>query len=107
MHVLLFERAQFVPEREPAGDDQSNENADQKEPAISRQHDQQNRYDNDRDDKTCRSLQAESKPAARFRLHEFILPSLKGSRRDSRRNIPECAFSKTDPRQPIDSTVAP
>ena len=40
---------QFMPERKSACDDQSDENADQKEPAISRQRDQQNRYDNDRD----------------------------------------------------------
>ncbi len=73
LHVLLLNRMQFVPERKPARDDQSNENADQKEPAISRQRDQQNRYDNDRDDETRRSLQAESGPAARFRFHEFIL----------------------------------
>jgi len=73
MHVLLLNRMQFVPERKPARDDQSNENADQKEPAISRQRDQQNRYDNDRDDETRRSLQAESRPTARFRLHDLIL----------------------------------
>ena len=76
LHVLLLNRMQFVPEREPARDDQSNKNADQKEPAISRQRDQQNRYDNDRDDETRRSLQAESRPAARFRLHDFILARL-------------------------------
>ena len=73
LHVLLLNRMQFVPERKPARDDQSNENAEKKEPAISRQHDQQNRYDNDRDDETRRSLQAESRPAARFRLHDLIL----------------------------------
>ena len=56
MHVLFFERMQPVPERKPARDDQSNENADQKEPAISRQRDQQNRNNNDRDDKPRRPL---------------------------------------------------
>src|ERR1019366_10188710 len=57
MHVLLFDRVQFVPERESARDDQSDENADQKEPAIRRQRDQQNRYYNNRDDKSRRSPQ--------------------------------------------------
>src|ERR1019366_5490578 len=76
MHVLLFDRVQFVPERESARDDQSDENADQKEPAISRQGDQQNRYHNDRDDEPRRSPQAESRAAARFRLHDFILAPL-------------------------------
>jgi len=76
MHVLLLEGMQFVPEREPACDDQSNENADQKEPAIRRQRDEQNRDYKNRDDETCRSLQAESRAAARFRFHEFILAPL-------------------------------
>jgi len=76
MHVLLLEGMQFVPEREPACDDQSNENADQKEPAISRQRDQQNRHNNDRDDEPRRSLQAESRAPARFRLNNFILARL-------------------------------
>jgi len=78
MHVLFLERMQFVPERERARDDQSNENTDQKEPAISWQRDQQNRHYNNRDDETRRSLQAESRPAARFRFHEFILAPLSG-----------------------------
>jgi hypothetical protein len=43
-----------VPERKPARDDQSNENADQKEPAISRKRDQQNCDHNDRDDEARR-----------------------------------------------------
>ncbi len=78
MHVLLLDGMQFVPEREPARDDQSDENADQKEPAISRQCDQQNRHYNDRDDETCRSLQAESIAAAGFGFHDFILALLAG-----------------------------
>jgi hypothetical protein len=76
MHVLLFERMQFVPERERARDNQSDKNADQKEPAISRQRDQQNGHYSDGDDEARRSLQSESKPAARFRLHEPILARL-------------------------------
>jgi hypothetical protein len=68
---------QSVPERKPARDDKSNENADQKKPAISGERDQQNRYHNDRDDETRRSLQAESRPAARFQVHEFILTAEK------------------------------
>ena len=60
MHILLLDRMHFVPEREPARDDQSDENADQKEPAISRQRDQQNGHDRDRNGKPRRSLQAES-----------------------------------------------
>src|SRR5450759_2456275 len=78
-HVLLLNRMQFVPERESARDDQSDENADQKEPAISRQRDQQNRHYNKRYDETCRSPQAQSRAAARFRLHDFILAPLSGS----------------------------
>jgi|CZKY01.1.fsa_nt_gi hypothetical protein len=78
MHVLLFDRVQFVPERESARDDQSDENADQKEPAIRRQRDQQNRYYNNRDDKSRRSPQAEAGPAVGFRFHEFILARLSG-----------------------------
>jgi len=50
MHVLLLDRMQFVPECESARDDKSNKNADQKEPAISRQRDQQNCYYKNRDD---------------------------------------------------------
>jgi len=76
MHVLLFERMQFVPERERARDNQSDKNADQKEPAISRQCDQQNGHYSDGDDEARRSLQSESKPAARFRFHEPILARL-------------------------------
>jgi hypothetical protein len=78
MHVLLPDRMQFVPERESAGDDESDEKADQKEPAISRQRDQQNRNDSDSDNETRRSPAAKSKPAAKFRLHEFILARLLG-----------------------------
>ena len=77
MYVLFFERMQSVPERKPARDDQSNENADQKEPAISRERDQQNRDNSDRDDEARRPPQSESRPAARFRFHEFILAAEK------------------------------
>jgi hypothetical protein len=48
-----------------------------RKPTISRQRDQQNRDDNNRDNETRRSLQAESRPAARFRFHEFILAAEK------------------------------
>jgi hypothetical protein len=82
MHILFLDRMQLIPERQPARDDQSNENANQKEPAIGGQHDQQNRYDNDGDDETSRSSQAksqaESRSAARFRLHDLILARLLG-----------------------------
>jgi hypothetical protein len=40
VHVLFADRVQFVPERESAGDDESDEKADQKEPTIRRQRDQ-------------------------------------------------------------------
>ncbi len=73
MHVPLLNWMKPVPERKAARDDQSDQKADQKEPAISGQRDQQNRYYGDRDDKARRSLQAESRAAARFRLHESIL----------------------------------
>ena len=76
-HVLFLNRMHSVPERKPTRDDQSNENADQKKPAISRKRDQQNCDHNDRDNEARRSLQAESRPAARFRFHEFILAAEK------------------------------
>jgi hypothetical protein len=44
MHILLLERMQFVPKSKRAGNDQSNEKANQKEPAIGWEHDQQNSY---------------------------------------------------------------
>src|ERR1035437_6054670 len=75
-HVLFFDRMQPMPERKPTRDDQSNGNADQKKPAISRQRDQQNRAHNARDKNPRRSPQAESRAAARFRLHDFILAPL-------------------------------
>jgi hypothetical protein len=78
MHVLLFDRMQFVPERKRAGDDQSNENADQEEPAVSRQSDQQNRHHQNGDDKRRRSLQIESRPATGFRFHDLILARVPG-----------------------------
>ena len=78
-HVLFLNRMHSVPERKPARDDQSNENADQKKPAISRKRDQQNCDHNDRDNEARRSPQAESRPSARFRLHDFILAAAEGS----------------------------
>lgn len=77
-HVLLLNRMQSVPECKPARDDQSNENADQKKPAISRKRDQQDRYYGDRDNEARRSPQAESRPSARFRLHDSILAAAEG-----------------------------
>ena len=50
--------------------------AEQRDRERLRQRDEQNRHHNDRDDKTRRSPQAESRVAARFRLHEFILAPL-------------------------------
>jgi hypothetical protein len=44
MHILLLDRMQFVPKRKRSSDDQSNEKANQKEPAIGWEHDQQNSY---------------------------------------------------------------
>ena len=44
LDVLLLDRMQSVPEREATCDDESDENADEKEPAIRREHDQQNCY---------------------------------------------------------------
>ena len=70
-HVLLLNRMQFVPESEAARDDQSDKKANQKEPAISRERDQENRYYCDGDDETRRSPQAESRAAAGFRFHKF------------------------------------
>jgi hypothetical protein len=77
-HVLLLNRMQSVPECKPARDDQSNENADQKKPAISGERDQQDRYYGDRDDEARRSPQAESRPSARFRLHRFYFSRSEG-----------------------------
>ena len=78
MHVVFFERMQFVPEGEAARDDQSDEKANQKEPAVRGESNQENRYYCDRDDETRRSPWAESKPAARFRFHEYILAPFSG-----------------------------
>jgi hypothetical protein len=72
MHILLFKRMQFIPESEHASDDQSNEDADQKEPAISRQSDQQNRYHDCGDDETRRPLQTESRAAAGSWFHDLF-----------------------------------
>ena len=73
MHVLFFDRMQFVPHRKPASDDYSDENADQKKPAIRRQHDQQNGDYYNGDDQTRRPFEAESKPAAKYECHSLIL----------------------------------
>jgi len=78
MHILLLDRMQFMPESEAARDDQSDEKANQKEPAVGGERDQQNRYYSDGYDETRRSSQAESshaesRAAAGFRFHEFIL----------------------------------
>jgi hypothetical protein len=69
---------QSVPECKAARDDQSYENADQKKPAISGERDQQDRYYGDRDHEARQSPQAESRPPARFRLHDFILAAAAG-----------------------------
>jgi hypothetical protein len=69
MDVFFFDRMQFVPKGERAGDNQTDEKADQKKPAIGRQHDEQNRDNKARDKETCGSLQTESRPAG-LRLHE-------------------------------------
>jgi hypothetical protein len=42
--VLLLDRMQSVPEREATCDDESDENTDEKEPAIPGERDQQNSY---------------------------------------------------------------
>ena len=67
--VRFLKRMQSVPNFESARDDESDNNADQKEPAISRQHDQQNGNHSNCDDETRRSFEAESRSTARFRLH--------------------------------------
>jgi len=71
-----------VPESEAARDDESDEKANQKEPAVRGERDQENRYYCDGDDETRRSSQAESsqaesRAAARFRFHEYILAAEK------------------------------
>ena len=76
MHILLLDRMQLIPEGEAARDDKSDEKANQKEPAVRGERDQQNRYDSDGDDETRRSSQAESsqaesRAAAGFRFHKF------------------------------------
>jgi hypothetical protein len=55
-----------MPKCETAGDDQSDKNADQKEPAISRKRNQENCNDGNGDDKTGRASQAEAEPASDF-----------------------------------------
>jgi hypothetical protein len=44
LDILLLDRMQFVPKRKRSSDDQSNKKANQKEPAIGWEHDQQNSY---------------------------------------------------------------
>ena len=60
-----------MPEGESARDDKSDEKANQKEPAVGGERDQQRSYDCEGDDETRRSPQAESRAAAGFRLHKF------------------------------------
>lgn len=50
MHILLLDRMQFVPKRKRSSDDQSSEKANEKEPAIGWEHDQQNSYHTGRDE---------------------------------------------------------
>src|ERR1700687_2752415 len=54
-HVRLFNRIKFVPEGEATRDDESDENANQKEPAVRGESNQENRYYCDRDDETRRA----------------------------------------------------
>jgi hypothetical protein len=54
-HVRLFNRMKFVPEREATRDDKSDENANQKEPAVRGKSNQESRYYCDRDYETRRS----------------------------------------------------
>ena len=72
-NVLFLDRMQLVPQRQGACDDDSDEYADQKEPAISGKRYEQNCDYGDGDDERSRAFEAESRPAARSRLHEFIL----------------------------------
>ena len=51
--------------------------ANQKEPAVRGERDQENRYDSDGDDETRGSPEVESRAAAGFRFHEFILAAEK------------------------------
>ena len=63
-HVLLLNRMQSVPDCKPARDDQPNENADQKKPAIRGERDQQDRY----------TVTAIMRPADPLRLNPDRLP---------------------------------
>ena len=73
MYVLLLERMEFVPEVKSAGDDETDEDADQEKPAVGGEHDQQNGDDRDGNDKTGGSPQAQAKAAARHGFHDHIL----------------------------------
>ncbi len=64
--VAPFNGMHLVPEAEEARDDESDENADQEEPAVGGQRDEQNGYHSDGDGQAGGALQAKSKPAARF-----------------------------------------
>jgi hypothetical protein len=73
LKVFVFERVELVPEGKSSGDHDADEDADEEEKTVGGQRDQQNRDYNDRDDETRRSLQTESRSAARFGLHDLIL----------------------------------
>jgi hypothetical protein len=64
--VVLLDRVQPMPKREATGNDESDENADQKEEAISRKRNQENCNDGNGDDKTGRAPQAEAERGARL-----------------------------------------
>src|SRR5579862_1316799 len=73
MYVLLLERMEFVPEVESAGDDETDEDADQEKPAVGGEHDQQNGDDRDGNDETGGSPQAQAKAPAGPGFHDHIL----------------------------------
>ena len=64
-----------MPKRESSGDDESDKDADEEEPAIGGKRDQENGDDRNRDDQACRSCEVESgeEGASGFGIHFAIL----------------------------------
>ena len=69
-----------MPKHESSGDDESDENADQKEPAIGGKRDQENGNHRDGDDQACRAFEGEfaEEGASGFGIHVDILDGWEG-----------------------------
>jgi len=71
--VHVFYGTQLVPERQPTGDDKSDENADRKKETITRKGDEEDSDDSEGNDKTGRAFQCEPGTATGNGFHASIL----------------------------------